>query len=109
MDLLVELHQGLPRLGPGDDRSTRKALRLCGLFGKAVQILDIGCGSGAQSLALVADGTGRVKVTALDLVPGFLAALRSRAKRRDLQAFLRLLQGDVCPAVCRSQFRSDLV
>ncbi len=81
IELLVELHAGLARLGPGDDESTLRALRLTELPPQP-RILDIGCGTGAQTLTLAANTDGRI--TATDLVPGVLAALEERAAARGL-------------------------
>mgnify|MGYP001813510522 CR=1 FL=1 len=77
IDLLVELHQGLDRLGPGDDESTLRALGLCRGLPAKPSILDIGCGTGAQTLTLARHTEGAI--TATDLVPSMLAALNERA------------------------------
>jgi len=69
IDLLIALHDGLPRQGPGDLASTSRALALCTELPTAPDILDIGCGTGAQTLTLAAATTGRI--TALDLYPAF--------------------------------------
>lgn len=81
----------LPRQGPGDDASTLRALRtLLKLRGEVqsssqpapVRILDIGCGSGAQTLQLARhiDGT----IVALDNHRPFLDELESRARAEGL-------------------------
>lgn len=77
IELLVELHEGLDRLGPGDAESTLRALRLCRGLPAKPDILDIGCGTGAQTLTLAqhTDGT----ITATDLVPGLLERVAERA------------------------------
>jgi methylase of polypeptide subunit release factors len=64
IDLLIALHHGLPRQGPGDLASTSRALALCTELPTAPDILDIGCGTGAQTLTLAAATTGRI--TALE-------------------------------------------
>lgn len=77
----------LPRLAPGDDASTTKALGLlmsAKRQGPAAQdpthyrILDIGCGNGAQTIALAkhVDGT----IVAVDNYQPYLAELERRAK-----------------------------
>ncbi len=84
-----EIHRDLPREGPGEGASTRRALALCGALPAAPRVLDIACGPGAQSLDLAAalpDAT----IVALDA-----HALRSSAQlwRRGRRG--RLLAGRV--------------
>ena len=80
IELLVELHEGLDRLGPGDDQSTLRALRLCDELPAKPDILDVGCGTGAQTLALAMHTEGMI--TATDLMPGPLATLETKARER---------------------------
>ena len=81
--IFFEIHSGLPREGPGDDRSTERAFRLVRRLPKKPEILDIGCGPGAQSLALARLSGGRV--TAVDNHGPFLDDLRERASRAGLE------------------------
>lgn len=83
IELLVELHEGLDRLGPGDARSTLRALRLCSELGPEPNILDIGCGTGAQTLTLAENTDGMI--TATDLVPGLLSIVAERVATSGLQ------------------------
>jgi SAM-dependent methyltransferase len=77
----------LPRLGPGDDASTRKALDMLlatrpqGNVAK-LRVLDIGCGNGAPTIQL-AKHTGAT-VTAVDNHKPFLDELRRRAEAEGL-------------------------
>ena len=93
IDLLVELHEGLPRLGPGNDESTLKALALCEHLPAEPEILDIGCGTGAQTLALAANTTGHI--TAVDLIPNFLAQLDKEVVRRGLEERVEIREADM--------------
>ncbi len=83
IELLVELHQGLERLGPGDDASTRRALGLCTPRPADPVVLDVGCGTGAQALCLARSG---MRVVAVDRVAGFVATLARRARAAGLAA-----------------------
>jgi SAM-dependent methyltransferase len=72
----------LPRLAPGDDRSTRRALEM--LYGADLEgvgpdfrVLDIGCGNGAQTLHLATELGCRV--TAVDNHQPYLDELVRRA------------------------------
>ncbi len=81
-DVFRKLHDGLPKQGPGSDASTARALALCGALAPAPRILDLGCGTGRQSLTL-ARLTGGL-VTAVDVFAPSLAVLRERARAAGL-------------------------
>lgn len=72
-----ELHCGLPREGPGDDGTTASVLHSLPGLPTQPEILDIGCGPGAQTLVLAQQTGGRV--TAVDLHQPFLEELMRRA------------------------------
>ena len=93
IELLAELHAGLSRLGPGNDASTLRALALCEHLPANPDILDVGCGTGAQTLVL-ASATGG-QVTATDLVPGFLAQCEASARRLGLAGRIRTRVADM--------------
>ena len=80
--LLVELHRGLARLGPGDDATTRRALAACEPRPRRPRILDIGAGTGAQSLCLARACEGQV--VAVDRFAEFVVELARRATACDL-------------------------
>lgn len=80
LDLLVDLHLPNPRQGPGNDEQTELALRLTSLdLTASLQVADIGCGTGAATLAL-ARLLPQAHITAVDFLPPFLARLRQRAE-----------------------------
>jgi len=72
-------HPSLPRLGPGDDDSTARALAMLPAAVRQADrhVLDLGCGNGAQTLCLARLLAGRI--TAVDNHRPFLDALTSRA------------------------------
>jgi SAM-dependent methyltransferase len=76
-DIFWEIHSGLPREGPGDNDSTRRAYAMCCGLPPNPRILDIGCGPGMQTLELARISGGFV--AALDLHLPFLQELRARA------------------------------
>jgi SAM-dependent methyltransferase len=79
LDLLVDLHQANSRQGPGDDEQTAMALQLTSLDTAApLSVADIGCGTGAATLAL-ARLLPQAHITAVDFLPAFLVRLRQRA------------------------------
>jgi ubiquinone/menaquinone biosynthesis C-methylase UbiE len=73
-----EIHSGLPREGPGDDESTRKAFLMADELPPRPRILDVGAGPGMQTmeLARISDGT----IVAVDTHGPFLHELRRRAR-----------------------------
>jgi SAM-dependent methyltransferase len=76
--LLIDLHSGAARLGPGGDAETERAVDLAGLDRSApLKIADIGCGTGASTLLLARLLSARI--TAVDLMPEFLRTLEDRA------------------------------
>ena len=78
--LLVELHKTAARQGPGGVAETRLSIELSGLSAaKGLRIADIGCGSGASTLILAQELDARI--TAVDFIPEFLAALEAGAAR----------------------------
>ncbi len=52
MKYIYELCERLPRCGPGDNESTRRAYEAILEEPKHPYILDIGCGTGMQTLEL---------------------------------------------------------
>jgi SAM-dependent methyltransferase len=80
--LFFELFEGLPRQGPGNRASTARALALCTGLPAAPRIVDLGCGSGAQTFDLAELTTGAL--VAIDAHAPLVARLRAEAERRGL-------------------------
>jgi SAM-dependent methyltransferase len=90
--LIADLYRDTPRQGPGGEAQTTLALALAGLPpGEALQVADIGCGTGASTLQLAASLDAQV--TAIDFLPPFLDVLASTARDRGLA-------GRVTPLSC---------
>ena len=77
MTIIFEIFEDLPRQGPGNDDATRRAYELLTELPDLPEILDIGCGSGTQTIALSRLCPGRI--TALDVHEPMLEELRRRA------------------------------
>lgn len=75
----MQLYGELPRAGPGDNRSTERALRMISELPSNPRILDIGCGPGVQTLALARLTGGTI--LALDLMPRMIERLKEAAER----------------------------
>ncbi len=79
----------LPRQGPDSNALTRKALQLMQNLPPQPDILDIGCGSGMQTLEL-ARNLG-CKITAIDIFQQFLDDLATRAEKENLSHKIKTL------------------
>lgn len=78
IQLIIDLHKNNLRQGPGSDVDTLKALQYMHLDKEyTYRIADIGCGTGAQTLALAT--AIKSSITAVDLFPEFLDILGQRA------------------------------
>lgn len=77
--LLLDLHKGAKRQGPGGDVETQKALDLaCIDRNVPLKIADIGCGTGASTLILAQSLNS--EITAVDFLKDFLDVLETRAQ-----------------------------
>jgi len=90
-DLLIDLHKGNKRQGPGGDEQTMKALQLLGLMNspQPLKIADIGCGTGASTLVLAENLNATI--TAVDLFQDFLDVLSEKAGKRGVADKIRTL------------------
>lgn len=82
-ELLIDLHRYNLRQGPGGIAETERAIALTGLeHRRNLNMADIGCGSGGQTMTLARKLDGHV--TAVDLFPEFLEELEVRAGKKGL-------------------------
>lgn len=82
-DIFFEIFNDLPRGGPGDNESTRKAFSLLSDLPERVDFLDVGCGPGMQTIELAKLINGQI--IALDNHQPFLDKLNTEAKREGLE------------------------
>lgn len=92
LDLFFEIHRGLNYEAPGDPDSTSRAYQQLSLP-DSPQILDVGCGPGAQTLVLARISEGQI--TALDNHAPYLETLQESADKFDLGYLVRTMQGDM--------------
>jgi len=90
--IFYEIFEHMPRQGPGKSEYTKKALSFCPLP-KNPQILDIGCGTGAQTLTLAESMDGLI--TAVDNHKPFLDQLQKEVKQRSLESRIKILYADM--------------
>ena len=75
---IFEIFDGLPRQGPGNNGCTEKAFSMLSSLPADVQILDIGCGSGMQTIHL-ARICKNCHITAVDIYQPYLDNLMEKA------------------------------
>jgi len=86
MEYFYELFEALPRGGPGDNKSTRRAFNTIPKPPEQPLILDIGCGPGVQTIELAKLSKGRI--IALDNHQAFLDKLIKKAKKKELLDYI---------------------
>ena len=82
IEYFYELFESLPRCGPGDNQSTRRAFNSIPKPPVHPLVLDIGCGPGVQTIELAKLSKGRI--IALDNHQAFLDKLMKKAKEEKL-------------------------
>lgn len=93
MDYIVELYGSLPRAGPGDDASTRRAFAMLEHLPPRPRILDVGCGPGVQTLELLRLSDG--SVVALDLLPRMIERVTEAVEQAGFAERTEIVQGDM--------------
>ena len=93
MDYFMELYGHLPRAGPGDNDSTRKAYGMISDMPPEPRILDIGCGPGVQTLELARLSSG--VIVALDLMPQMIERVKKAAAEQSMADRIETLQMDM--------------
>lgn len=94
LELIIDLFKDTDRQGPGSTENTARALGFVEAdLSAPMQIADIGCGSGAQTLALAQHTGGHI--TAVDLFPEFLDRLNARATNTGLRHRITTLQASM--------------
>jgi SAM-dependent methyltransferase len=92
-ELFFEMFTGLRRQGPGDEASTLRALGLVPLLGPQARILDVGCGTGAQTLVLA--GHTPARIVAVDNHAPFVEELNRSIQALGLGARVEARVGDM--------------
>ncbi len=92
--VFFEVHNGLPRAGPGNRSSLEKALELAGTLPTPASVLDLGCGPGQQTLYL-AEALPGARIVAIDNHPAFVDELTARAAAAGLSERVEARVGDM--------------
>lgn len=93
MDYFIELYGSLPRGGPGDNASTRRAFAMLEHLPPEPRILDLGCGPGMQTIELLRLSGGTV--VALDLLPQMIARVKKAAEAAGFAHRLQTVEADI--------------
>ena len=91
--IFFEVHSGLPREGPGDNESTKKAYSMLRALPEKPRIIDIGCGPGMQTITLAKLSNG--KITAVDNHQPFLEQLKKNAEKEGVSEKITVVNGDM--------------
>lgn len=100
MAYFYEVFEEMPRQGPGSTELTLRALEIAGPHLShadsigAPRILDLGCGSGAQTLTL-AEALPEARITALDNHQPFLDRLQHQAAAKGCGKRVETVNGDI--------------
>lgn len=92
--VFFDVHTDLPREGPGDTATMKRALEIIGDLPQAPRILDIGCGPGGQTIDL-AKMLPDAKIVALDLHEPFLERLKTQAKHNGFDTRIHVERGNM--------------
>jgi SAM-dependent methyltransferase len=90
-DLICEYFSSIKRQGPGSPETTRKALGFIDKLDNESSIVDLGCGTGAQTMVLAQNVYGQI--TGIDLFPAFIDIFNQNAADLKLQDRVKGITG----------------
>ncbi|MDF1699045.1 MAG: class I SAM-dependent methyltransferase [Saprospiraceae bacterium] len=91
LDLIIDLHKNTERQGPGSESDIKRALECMNLSNDTeLNIADIGCGSGGQTLRLAHHLNG--KIIAVDLCSKFLQELDIKSEQMGFEERISTLE-----------------
>ncbi len=92
-EIFFEIHKDIPRQGPGNEESTKKAFSLLSGLPSEPAILDVGSGPGLQTIELARLSGGNI--TALDYHQEFLDELNLNASKAGLGEHIKETKGSM--------------
>jgi SAM-dependent methyltransferase len=92
-DILIETHIGLERQGFGSPEMTLKALSFLPAFDGGARALDLGCGTGGQTMTLAQNIAGNI--VGVDQIPSFIDILVDKAKKLNMGDRVSGIVGDI--------------
>jgi ubiquinone/menaquinone biosynthesis C-methylase UbiE len=109
MDLnsyFIDFYKRADRLAPGSISATRNAFSLLPLADTDIDILDIGCGNGAQTIELAS--IPGVDIYAVDIHDEFLINLKNKINQSEFLRKIKLIKADMNDLPFRHQ-QFDLI
>ncbi|MFZ5940144.1 MAG: class I SAM-dependent methyltransferase [Bacteroidota bacterium] len=91
--LICEYFSGLERQGPGSPEMTLKALSFIPGLQADAQIADLGCGTGGQTMVLARHTP--VRITGIDLFPGFIDRFNAQSSELGFQERVKGICGSM--------------
>ncbi len=93
INLICEYFLAIERQGPGSEEATKKALSFITNLSEKSNILDIGCGTGGQTITIAQNSVGNI--LGVDLFPDFVNKLNENAKKLNLQSRIKGIVGSM--------------
>jgi len=91
--LICEYFSSLDRQGPGSQEATIKALSFIDNLHDGSNIVDLGCGTGGQTIVLAQNTPGNI--TGIDVFTGFIDKLNDNALKLNIQARVKGVIGSM--------------
>lgn len=91
--LICDYFSSLERQGPGSPAVTQQALQFIEGLSSASKILDLGCGTGGQTLVLAQQTAAAI--TGLDLFPAFVERFTEHARNAGFEARMKGIVGSM--------------
>ena len=93
ISLICEYFSSMDRQGPGSNEATIKALGFIDNLGKNSNIIDLGCGTGGQTIVLAQNTPGNI--TGIDIFPQFIDIFNKNAQNLNLQSRVKGVVGSM--------------
>ncbi len=93
INLICEYFLAIERQGPGSEEATKKALSFISNLNEKSKILDIGCGTGGQTITIAQNSLGNI--CGIDLFPDFVNKLNENAIKLNLQSRIKGIVGSM--------------
>jgi ubiquinone/menaquinone biosynthesis C-methylase UbiE len=93
IDYFIEFYKNVDRQGPGDDKYTQKAYEMLEGIPTKPKILDVGCGSGKQTMVLASLCKG--EIIAVDYYDCFLDELKVISKKAGHEKQIKPMQASM--------------